>query len=122
MQDVRFALRSLRKSPGFTAAAVLALTVGIGASTSIFSVLDGVLFRPLAFPESERLMRIYQSPPGLERNQWSPANFMDLVHESKTFSSLSAYYPLRWNLRSAEGAEKVLAGAVSANFFQTLQV
>src|SRR5437588_367301 len=53
MQDVRFALRSLRKSPGFTAAAVLALTVGIGASTSIFSVLDGVLFRPLAFPESE---------------------------------------------------------------------
>src|SRR5256885_15007826 len=61
MNDLKFALRQLRKSPGFTLVAVLTLTLGIGANTAIFSVVEGALLRPLPFPHAERLVRIYEA-------------------------------------------------------------
>ena len=73
--DLRFALRSLRKSPAFTAVAVLTIGLGLGANTAIFSFLDGVLLKPLAYPEPERLVQLWEKPPGGQRNGISALNF-----------------------------------------------
>ena len=82
-QDTRFALRALRTNPGFAAAAVLTLGLGIGANTALFSVVDAVLLRPLPYAEPERLVQIWSSSPhGIARNSMSPADFFDLRDEA----------------------------------------
>ena len=75
-QNTRYALRALRRSPGFAAVAVLTLALGIGANTAIFSVVNGVLFKPLPFREPDRVVRIFSFVRG-ERNSVSPPDFMD---------------------------------------------
>ncbi|HZF13511.1 MAG TPA: hypothetical protein VFE33_32360 [Thermoanaerobaculia bacterium] len=81
-QDLRYSLRTLRKSPGFAAAAIGILALGIGANTAIFSVVDAVLLRPMPFAEPGRLMRVLHVPPaasfpGLKTFSVSPANYLD---------------------------------------------
>src|SRR5271154_1224306 len=77
MRDLLQSVRGLRKSPGFTATAVLALAVGIGSTSSIFSLLDAVMLRPLPFPDAGRLVMISERPPGFGRNVVSPPPYLD---------------------------------------------
>ena len=92
LQDLRYALRSLRKSPGFTAIAALTLALGVGATTAIFSVINAVMLRPLPFAQPDRLVRIWES--NVERG-WptfavSHPNFLDWRSQSRAFESLAA--------------------------------
>src|ERR1700678_3142138 len=91
MNDVRFAFRQLGKSPGFTAVALLTLTIGIGACTAIFSVVNRVLLQPLDYPHSEQIVYVGGShPPDLPHFSVSPGDFFDWRKRSTSFSDLAA--------------------------------
>ncbi|HEX5473386.1 MAG TPA: ABC transporter permease [Vicinamibacterales bacterium] len=93
LQDLRYAIRTLRQAPGFTAAAVLALALGIGANTAVFSVVDAVLLKPLPYPEPDRLVRLYEGNPGegIDRGEVSAGTFADWRARSRTLEGLAAY-------------------------------
>src|SRR5579871_6162629 len=91
LQDVRYALRMLRKSPGFAAVAILTLALGIGANTAIFSVVNGVLLNPLPYPQPEQLVALYQRTPNFTEASIPYPNFLDWQRETRSFSSLAAY-------------------------------
>ena len=124
-QDVRYGLRMLRKSPGFTVTAVLTLALGIGASTAIFSVVESVLWRPLPFPDSERLTALWSANL---KQTWraepvSTADYLDWRAQNVVFSSLAAFdWSEHHTLTGTGGAERVLVMPVSANFFDMLEV
>ncbi len=91
IQDVRYGLRQLRRSPGFTAVAVITLAIGIGATTAIFSVVNGVLLNPLPYPHAERLANIWLHSPGIGifRDWPSPGEFVDLKNENHSFEEMA---------------------------------
>ena len=95
-QDLRFAARSLRRSPGFTLVATLTLALGVGANTAIFSVVDAVLLRPLPFADASRLTRVLHVPPaksfpGLKTFSVSPANYLDWQAQNHVFERMAIY-------------------------------
>src|SRR5215469_6695813 len=100
IQDLRFALRQLAKNPGFTTIAVLTLALGIGANTAIFSVVNGVLLNPLPFPDSHRIVTMYQDKPNFPKGSISYPNFLDWQRENRCFEALAAY---RWSDGSITG-------------------
>jgi len=123
-QDLRLALRTLSKSPGFTAAAILTLALGIGANTAIFSVVYGVLVKPLPFQEPERLVRLYEINPnrGWDRATLSGANFLDM-QGLKSFASVTAHAWVGRASLTGEGEPRaILNCGVFGNFFSTLGV
>ena len=122
LQDLRFALRILRKSPGFTAVALLTLALGIGANTALFSVVNGVLLNPLPYPQPDRLVVIYAKELGLERGAISYPNFLDWVRDNRSFSSLAAYRDDLFLLTGIGDPESLPAERVSASFFPLLGV
>lgn len=97
-QDLRFAIRTMRRSPGFALTAIAILTLGIGANTAAFSLADFVLLRPLPFPDSDRLLRMWNSRDGSGPNDVSPANLRDWKAMAKSFSGIGAYSNSTFNL------------------------
>src|SRR5882762_7018606 len=91
MNDLRLAWRQLIKSPGFTATAVLTLALGIGANTAIFSVINGILLRPLPYPEPDRLVTLWERSPqrGIEQERVSGPNYLDWRAQNTVFSDLT---------------------------------
>jgi predicted permease len=122
VQDMRYGLRMLRKSPGFTAVAVLTLALGIGANTSLFSVVNGVLLNPLPYPHPDEVVTMAGWFPGYGESSISYPDFLDWVRLNHTFSSLAAYRRDTFNLTGQNDAEQVAAMDVSASFFPLLSV
>src|SRR6058998_529528 len=89
--DLRHAFRSLRRNPGFALATALTLSLGIGATTAIFSVVDGVLLRPLSFPRPERIVRLFQVDSDGTRGNMSDPNFDDVAAQSRSFAGLAQF-------------------------------
>jgi len=120
VQDVRYALRALGRSPAFTAVAALTLALGMGANTAIFSVVDALLVRPLPFPEPHRLVALSETVPGDRGRPVAPANFLDWRDASRSFSGLAAWQELYRNLVGTGQPARLDAATVSANFFEVL--
>ncbi len=121
-QDLRYAGRLLRKSPGFAATAVFTLALGIGANTALFSVVNGVLLNPLPYPHSEQLLAVYAKTPGFEQAPIVYLNFLDWQHDTKTLSSMATYRNQNYNVTGAAEPERVSGYQISAGFFSTLGV
>jgi putative ABC transport system permease protein len=120
MSDLKYALRSLLKSPAFTVVAVLTLALGIGASTAIFSVLDAVLLRPLPYPNQERIVELRELDEKARGMSFAEPNYNDLVARNRSFEAVAKYSAFPDAISG--GTEPVRANvcAVSANFFQVL--
>ena len=122
-QDLRYGARMLRKNPGFTTVAILTLALGIGANTAIFSVVNGVLLRPLPYEDPARLMAVYSSFDGLPHDSaTSPPDFRTLREQNHTFAGLSAWFTESSNLTDAGQPERLVVSVVSANYFSTFGV
>jgi len=123
-QDLRFAMRILRRNPAFTAVAALTLALGIGATAVVFSMLDAVLLRPLPYPHSERLFRLFplegKRKAGVEAASY--ADFRDWQRQARTFESLAAYQGEYLNLTGTGEPERLEGSAVTPGFFATLGV
>src|ERR1041384_3294436 len=126
MNDFKFAFRQLLKNPGFTAVAVLTLALGIGANTAIFSVINGVLLRPLPYPEPEQLVTLWERSPqrGLEQERGSGPNYLDWRAQNTVFSEMAVNPGWEgvenFNLVLRDTTAKVLASYTSASLFTTL--
>ncbi len=122
-RDLRFGVRSLMKAPAFTSIALLTLALGVGVNTSMFSILDALLFHRAPYPESDQLIRVFRTTPTMQDAPHSPANYVDLRDRTKSFSHLAAY--ARTSVNHAEPgqpAEQLQMLAVSGNFFAALGV
>ena len=125
LQDLRFGLRQLRRTPAFTLAAVLALALGIGATTAIFTVLDRVVLRPLPYPDSDRLATIWEvnDSKGLAHERISPVNFGDYRALSQVFDDAAAWwYPQLTLTETGREPMRVNAIETTPNFFRVLGV
>ncbi len=121
-QDLRFALRMLRKSPGFTTVAILTLALGIGANTAIFSVVNAVLLRPLPYPEANRLVFLGEWSEQVPEMSISMANFNDWRTQNKIFESMVAYQNDNVVLTGKGDPERLRLRRITAGFFPTLRV
>ncbi|HUL16360.1 MAG TPA: ABC transporter permease, partial [Terriglobales bacterium] len=124
LQDVRFGLRQLRKSPGFTATAILTLALGIGANTAIFSVVNAVLLRPLPFKQASRLVALHEGIPklGYPKMGFSPPDLEVFEREQKSFSAIGAYQNNPIELSGQAEPDRVTAARISASLFPMLGV
>ena len=124
LQDMRYAARTLLKSPGFTVVAVLTLGLGIGAVTTMFSVVNGVLLKPLAYQQSERLVQVAGMSPGVGAggDQLSFPNFRDVRAEARSFAQLGAFRYWLFNLSGQDGPEAVLGVFAGDGVFTALRV
>jgi putative ABC transport system permease protein len=123
LTDLRYAIRTLFKNPGLTVVAVLTLALGIGANTAIFSVVNGVLLRPLPFNEPERIVRVVTSTVDAPRSNHSAADFLDIRREQQSLDTIAGYRMLIFTVSVRAGEPLQLSGAwVTAEFFDVLGV
>ena len=122
LQDIRFGIRMIAKSPGFAAIAILTLALGIGANTALFSVVNGVLLNPLPYEQPDRLVAIYAKTKEFSHSSISYPNFLDWVHDQHSFSSMAAFRGDDYNLTGIGEPERVKTEMVSAEFFSLLGV
>jgi len=115
-------LRMLRRSPGFTAVAVLTLALGIGGNTAIVSIVNDVLLNPLPFPQPDRLVALHEGKPNFETGSISYPNFLDWQKDNRVFSAMALARRYAFNLTGRGDAKRVQAEFVSADFFPLLGV
>ena len=122
LQDIRYALRMLLKVPAFTAIVIVTLALGIGATTALFSVVNGVLLNPLPYLQSAQLVALYEKNAGMDQAPISYLNFLDWQRATQTFGSLAIYRHEDYNLTGRAHPERVNGFMVSASFFPTLGI
>ena len=123
LQDLRYAVRNLLKSPGFTAVAAITLTIGIGANTAIFSIIDTVLLRPLPYRSPGQLVRLYETEAAPGRYPFAGPDFVDWKAQNKTFQDMTLLgWPRDFNLSGEGQLDHVLGLPTEANFFSLLGV
>lgn len=122
LQDLRYGLRMLRKSSGFTAVAVITLALGIGANTALFSVVNGVLLNPLPYPQPDQLIAIYSKSAQFAQGSIPYLNFVDWQKDNQTFSAMAMMRSDDFNLTAAGASERLHGNMVSAGFFHLLGV
>jgi putative ABC transport system permease protein len=121
-QDLAYALRRLRRAPGFTLVAVATLAVGIGANAAIFSVVNAVLLRSLPFPEAERLVSVSQTWEGKPTGVYSPQNFLDMEASARSFEKLAVHDSAGVTLTGRGQPARIDGTQVAASFFEVLRV
>jgi putative ABC transport system permease protein len=121
LRDLRFAVRSLAQRPGFTLVASLALALGIGANTAIFTVVNAALLRPLSYAEAERVVVVHATlRPSPVEQAMSGGDFVDLRAQARSFSGMSAFRNAGFNLTGGDMVERVDGAVVSPDFFEVL--
>ncbi len=124
LNDVRFAMRQLRKSPGFAALAICTLAIGIGASTAIYSIVDGVLLRSLPFHEPQQLVSVFETNPGLgsQRYPFSAPDYVDVARRNGSFTGMAAYRDQHSELSGSGDPTRIPIARVTASLFSVLGV
>ncbi|HEY1243108.1 MAG TPA: ABC transporter permease, partial [Bryobacteraceae bacterium] len=117
-QDLRYAARTLARSPGFAAVAIFTLALGIGANTAIFSFVDGILLKPLPYPDSDRIVRVLEKPPGFPRNGISTLNYLDWQRQNNVFDFMAAQTGANMTLSGTTEPVLLHCGRVSAHYFE----
>src|SRR5437868_1847154 len=125
-QDLRYGVRVLLKKPGFTFIVIITLALGVGANTAIFSVVNGLLLRPLPYPDSQRIVDVWHTPPqesfpGLKTFSVSPANYLDWKSQSNSFEQMAIYQYADFSLSAGDNPVSVIGAAVSSDFFSVLR-
>ncbi len=121
-QDTRYALRMLRKNPGFTVIVILMLTLGIGANTAIFSVVNAAIFRPFPFAHPERLVALYEKTSQFEESSVSFLDILDWQKDNRSFTAMAAWRRESFNLTGFGEAEQYRGLQTSASFLPLLGV
>ena len=120
VQDLRYAFRTLRKAPGFSAVAIATLALGIGANTAIFSVVDAVVLRPLPYREPQSLVMLWERRPDRDHVVASDPDFRDWRDRNRSFAAMAAYSDWTLNLTGVGTPERVESAVVSSSFFRVL--
>jgi putative ABC transport system permease protein len=121
-QDLRYTARTLWRSPGFAFTAILLAGLGIGVTTAVFTLTDHVLIRALPFPESDRLLQLWEKAPGYSLTEVSPPNFQDWKSASTSFEDMGAYHNFSINLVGRGQPQRLEGAAITANLFHLLRV
>src|SRR6185369_6424949 len=121
-QDLVYAIRTWLKSPVVTVIAMLAMALGIGANTAVFSIVNAILLRPLPYPAAERLVRVWESEPELDKAPIAPADFLDWRQQNQSFEQLAAFRSQSFNFTEGQEPERIRGARVSANFFSLLGI
>ena len=122
LRDARYAVRQLGKAPGFTIVAIVTLALGIGATSAMFSVVNGVLLRPLPFGDPEALVRVHEVVPQYGRFSVAPANFLDWRQQATVFERIAAYTNASATFAEGDSPERIQGASVSWDLFELLRV